>query len=45
MLLKIDNHNEIFVLQLSTPLIQGNTSYPFHAFQIDSEEKKYVPLS
>ena len=41
---KIDKHNDIFVLQLSNPLIQGNTSYPFLVFQIDNEEETSIPL-
>ena len=42
---KIDKHNDIFVLQLSNPLIQGNTSYPFLVFQIDQEEEGTISLS
>ena len=42
---KIDNHNHFFVLQLRTPLTQGNTQYPFLVFQILSDEEATVNLN
>jgi len=42
---KIDNHNHFFVLQLKSPLIQGNTQYPFLIFQILSDEESSIDLN
>jgi structure-specific recognition protein 1 len=42
---KIDNHNHFFVLQLKSPLIQGNTQYPFLIFQILSDEETTMNLN
>ena len=42
---KIDNHNHFFVLQLKSPLTQGNTQYPFLIFQILSDEEDTINLN
>jgi len=42
---KIDNHNHFFVLQLKSPLTQGNTQYPFLIFQILSDEETTINLN
>ena len=42
---KIDKHNYFFVLQLRTPLTQGNTQYPFLVFQIPSDEESTIDLN
>lgn len=42
---KIDNHNHFFVLQLKSPLTQGNTQYPFLIFQILSDEEASINLN
>ena len=42
---KNDNHNHFFVLQLRSPLIQGNTQYPFLIFQILSDEETSMHLN
>ena len=42
---KIDNHNHFFVLQLKSPLTQGNTQYPFLIFQIASDEETNINLN
>ena len=42
---KIDNHNHFFVLQLRSPLTQGNTQYPFLIFQILSDEEATMNLN
>lgn len=42
---KNDNHNHLFVLQLKSPLIQGNTQYPFLIFQILTNQEINIPLN
>ena len=42
---KNDNHNHFFVLQLKSPLTQGNTQYPFLIFQILSDAEESINLN
>ena len=41
---KTDGHNSNLILKLKSPLTQGNTSYPFLIFQVNTEEEIEVDL-
>ena len=41
---KVDGHYSFLILKLKSPLTQGNTSYPFVIFQVDSENEIKVDL-
>ena len=41
---KVDGHYSFLILKLKSPLTQGNTSYPFVIFQIDSQNEIKVDL-